>query len=125
MSVRATINYYRRRVTICTPGEDCFQFTGDRLDVIDPFLNDFHDRNSIICLLASLSLSDVDEVRVELPHVLYEFFDVFPDDLPGLSPIRDMEFYIDLLVDMDPISMSPYRFAPAEFVELKKQLLEL
>jgi len=57
--------------------------------------------------------------------VVCEFSDVFPDDLPGLPPIRDMEFCIDLLPGTGPISMSFYRFAPAELVELKKQLLEL
>ena len=50
---------------------------------------------------------------------------MFPDELPGLPPIRDMEFCIDMIPGTGPISMSPYRFAPAELVELKKQLLEL
>ena len=54
-----------------------------------------------------------------------QFPNVFSDELPSLLPVRDMEFYIDLLPGTSPISMSPYRFAPAELIELKKQLLKL
>ncbi|XP_070677556.1 uncharacterized protein [Malus domestica] len=53
------------------------------------------------------------------------FLDVFPDDLPGLPPDRDMEFVIDLLPGTDPISLTPYRMAPTELRELKVQLQEL
>ena len=72
-----------------------------------------------------LSLSNGTEVRPELPRVVREFPDVFPDELPGLSPAREIGFSIDLVPGTSPISMAPYRFAPAELVELKKQLLEL
>ena len=58
-TVRATIDCYRRRVTISTPDGDCFRFTGDRFDMLDPLFGDRHDRDSITYLLASLSLSDV------------------------------------------------------------------
>ena len=68
-SVWATIDCYRQRVTICTPEGDCFRFMGDRLDVIDPCLSDCRDRDSIVCLLASLSLFDVGDVQTELPRV--------------------------------------------------------
>ena len=49
-----------------------------------------------------------------------DFIDVFPEELPGLPPVREMEFCLDLALGTAPISMSPYRFAPAELVELKK-----
>ena len=58
-SIWATIDCYRRRVTIFTLGGDCFIFIGYRLDVINPYLSDHRDRESIVCLLASLSLFDV------------------------------------------------------------------
>ena len=50
---------------------------------------------------------------------------MFPEDLTGLPPDRELEFSIDLLPGTNPISMAPYRMAPAELVELKKQLTEL
>ena len=54
-TVRAVIDCYRRRVTICTPEGDCFRFLGDRLDVVDPVISRRRDRDSIACLLAALS----------------------------------------------------------------------
>jgi hypothetical protein len=54
-----------------------------------------------------------------------EFLDVFPDELPGLSPDRDVEFRIELVLGTTPISRRPYRMPPNELVELKKQLEEL
>jgi hypothetical protein len=51
--------------------------------------------------------------------VVCEFPDVFPHDLPGLPPDRDVEFKIELLPDMAPISRRPYRMPPDELAELK------
>ena len=50
---------------------------------------------------------------------------VFPDDLPGLAPDREIEFNIDLLPGTNPISIAPNRMAPTELKELKEQLQEL
>jgi len=60
----------------------------------------------------------------EIP-VVCEFLDVFPEDLPGLPPDRDIEFKIDLIPGTAPISRRPYRMPPNELAELKKQLQEL
>ncbi|XP_070034517.1 uncharacterized protein [Nicotiana tomentosiformis] len=58
-------------------------------------------------------------------HVVQEFSDVFPSDLPGIPPERDIDFYIDLAPGTQPISIPPYRMAPKELKELKEQLEEL
>ena len=57
--------------------------------------------------------------------VVREFLDVFPDELPGLPPAREIEFEIELMPGTRPISIPPYRMAPAELKELKEQLQEL
>jgi hypothetical protein len=57
--------------------------------------------------------------------VVYEFLDVFPDELPGLPPDRDVEFKIELIPGTAPISKRPYRMPPNELAELKTQLSEL
>ena len=57
--------------------------------------------------------------------VVCEFPDVFPEELPGLPPEREIEFCIDVVSGTDPISMPPYRMAPAELKELNEQLKEL
>ncbi|KAL2252900.1 UNVERIFIED_CONTAM: putative mitochondrial protein, partial [Sesamum indicum] len=57
--------------------------------------------------------------------VVREFLDVFPDELPGLPPHREVDFGIDTILGAAPISIAPYRMAPSELKELKKQLEEL
>ena len=57
--------------------------------------------------------------------VVQDFVDVFPEEVPGLPPSREVEFSIDLVPRTGPISMAPYRMAPAELVELKKQIEDL
>jgi hypothetical protein len=54
--------------------------------------------------------------------VVCEFPDVFPEDLIGLPPERDVEFVIELKPDMAPISRRLYRMPPNELAELKTQL---
>ena len=75
--------------------------------------------------LAHVVLNDNTPSNVEDVRVVRHFPDVFPDDLPGLPPNRYVEFTIDLLPGTDPISVTPYRMAPAELRELKIQLQEL
>ncbi|XP_017426310.1 uncharacterized protein LOC108334896 [Vigna angularis] len=50
--------------------------------------------------------------------VVDEFPDVFPEEIPGLPPAREVEFTIDLVTTAAPISVQPYRMSPAELVEL-------
>ncbi|GMQ03520.1 hypothetical protein CsSME_00049293 [Camellia sinensis var. sinensis] len=69
--------------------------------------------------------SECDEIQIELPRVVCEYWDVFSEDLVSLSPHREVEFSIDLVLGTMPISMAPYRFAVVELSELKIQLQEL
>ena len=59
------------------------------------------------------------EVSLDLASipVVYEFPDVFPKDLPGLPPDRDVEFSIELERSTAPISQHPYRMAPKELLK--------
>jgi len=57
--------------------------------------------------------------------VVHEFEDVFLDEVPGLPPSREVEFSIDLIPGIGPVSMAPYRMSLAELVEFKKQIEEL
>ena len=65
------------------------------------------------------------EVDPSSVRIVSEFLDVFPEELPGIPPERELEFSIDLLSGTTPISKAPYRMAPAELQELKIQLKEL
>ncbi|GJR44066.1 putative reverse transcriptase domain-containing protein [Tanacetum coccineum] len=66
-----------------------------------------------------------DEKRLEDISVVKEFPDVFPEDLPGIPPIRQVEFQIDLIPGAAPIARTPYILAPSEMQELSNQLQEL
>ena len=79
------------------------------------------------CKAYLVSIIEKDKQKVSLKDLLVvnEFNDVFPEDLPGLPPEREVEFEIELLPGMSPISQAPYRMAPAELKELKVQLQEL
>ena len=65
------------------------------------------------------------DVRLEDIPVVREFPNVFPDDLPGLPPEREIDFQIELAPRTEPISRVPYRMAPAELKELKVQMEEM
>ena len=54
-----------------------------------------------------------------------EYPEVFPEELPGLPPKREVEFAIDLMSRTAPISKAPYRKALAEMNELKIKLQDL
>ena len=60
-----------------------------------------------------------------LPRVVCEYEDVFPYELPGLPPQRDVDFMIKLHPGRSPISMTPHRMAPIELQEIKVQVQEL
>ncbi|XP_071683402.1 uncharacterized protein [Lolium perenne] len=60
----------------------------------------------------------------EVP-IACEYPEVFPDELPGMPPDRDIEFIIELVPGTAPIAQRPYRMNPQELVELKKQLNDM
>ena len=65
------------------------------------------------------------EKKPESVPVVCEYPDVFPEELPGLPHVREVEFGIELVPGTTPISIAPYRMAPTELKELKAQLQEL
>ena len=65
------------------------------------------------------------ELRLEDIPVVQEFPNVFPDELLGMPPNREIEFPINLVPGMAPIFITPYKVTPAELKELKAQLQAL
>ncbi|GJZ87441.1 putative reverse transcriptase domain-containing protein [Tanacetum coccineum] len=65
------------------------------------------------------------EKRLEDVPIVRKFPEVFPKDLPGLPPARQVEFKIDLVPSVAPVARAPYRLAPSEMQELSTQLQEL
>ncbi|GJY41495.1 putative nucleotidyltransferase, ribonuclease H [Tanacetum coccineum] len=63
--------------------------------------------------------------RLKDVPIVRDFLEVFPEDLPGLPPTRQVEFQIDLVPGDAPVVRAPYRLAPSEMKELSEQLKEL
>ncbi|GJU63372.1 reverse transcriptase domain-containing protein [Tanacetum coccineum] len=69
--------------------------------------------------------TEIPERRIEDVPVVRDFPEVFPEDLPGLPPTRQVEFHIELIPGAALVARAPYRLAPAEMKELAEQLKEL
>ncbi|GJV94537.1 putative reverse transcriptase domain-containing protein [Tanacetum coccineum] len=67
----------------------------------------------------------LEEKRLKDVPIVKDFPEVFPEDLPGIPPTRQVEFQIDLVPGAAPVARAPYRLAPSEMKELAKQLQEL
>ena len=67
---------------------------------------------------------DLEAIENETPRledfpVLQEFRDVFPDEIPGIPPKRDIDFTIELVPGKAPVSKTPYRVSTPEMIELR------
>ena len=82
-------------------------------------------RKGYISFLAHVVKDEGKGVKIQDTPIVRDFPEVFPDDLPGLPPIRPVEFQIDLVPGATPVAKSPYRLAPSEMQELASQLQEL
>nr|GFA26728.1 reverse transcriptase domain-containing protein [Tanacetum cinerariifolium] len=82
------------------------------------------DRGSYL-FIAQVVEKEPAERHLEDVLVICKFLDVFPEDLPGLPPPRQVEFKIELVPGAAPVARAPYRLAPSEMKELAKQLQEL
>ncbi|XP_021985008.1 uncharacterized protein LOC110880882 [Helianthus annuus] len=104
------------------------------MDWLSKHRADIHCKEKIVRILLpsgeSLSVQGhrsgamVGEKKIEDLPVVSEFADVFPEELPGLPPHRQVEFHIDLTPGAAPIARAPYRLAPGELQELSNQLQE-
>ncbi|KAJ9544989.1 hypothetical protein OSB04_024696 [Centaurea solstitialis] len=84
-----------------------------------------HLRKEGVAFMAHVVDKKAEEKSIQDIPVVREFSEVFPEELPGLPPPRQVEFHIDLIPGAGPIAKSPYRLAPSEMQELSSQLQEL
>ncbi|GKE04821.1 putative reverse transcriptase domain-containing protein, partial [Tanacetum coccineum] len=75
--------------------------------------------------LAQVNQKELKEKLLGDVPVIRDSPEVFPEELPGLPPPRQVEFRIDLIPGAAPVARAPYRLAPSEMKELSKQLQEL
>ena len=103
---QVVIDCDRRRVTAYTQDGIRITFQGDKHDALPRAVYDSRWHEQLIGWLVSLTLNDEARQGLSLPRVVCEFEDVFPDELPGLPPQRDVDFVIELHPGMSPISLS-------------------
>uniref|UniRef100_A0A2N9GS05 RNA-directed DNA polymerase n=1 Tax=Fagus sylvatica TaxID=28930 RepID=A0A2N9GS05_FAGSY len=125
----ASVDCRSKKVKFQIPGEMEFSFVGSGASVTPCVISALQARRMLRkgCrgYLATVRDTQQDELKLENIPIVSEFPEVFPEDLPGLPPDREIEFSVDLLPGSGPISKAPYRMAPAELKELKEQLQEL
>ena len=103
-----------RRITAYTRDGIRVTFQGEKHDALPQTVHDSNWSGRLMGWLASLTLEDERRRDLSLPRVVCEYEDVFPDELPGLPPHRDVDFVIELHPGTSPISMTPHRMAPVE-----------
>ena len=126
---RATLYCYKKGVRLVRPEEPGVIFRGIRREIAPILINAMTAskmlRKGCQGYLAFVVDRRQEGTQLENIPIVKEFPDVFPDDILGLPPDKEIEFTIDLIPGTDPISIPPYRMAPAELRELKAQLEEL
>ncbi|KAL0551919.1 hypothetical protein IC582_011012 [Cucumis melo] len=125
----ASIDCSRKEVTFNPPSMASFKFKGGGSRSLPQVISAIRASKLLSQGTWGILASVVDtrEVDVSLSSepMVRDYPDVFPEELPGLPPHREVEFAIELEPGTVPISRAPYRMAPAELKELKVQLQEL
>ena len=104
---RVFIDYERKRVTAYTQDGIRVVFQGDKHDILPQTVYESKCQGQLADWLASLTLEDEVRLGLDLPPVVCEYEDFFPDELPGLPPQRVVDFGIELHPGNSPISMTP------------------
>ncbi|GJU37456.1 putative reverse transcriptase domain-containing protein, partial [Tanacetum coccineum] len=115
--------------TLIVHGDGSNQGNGTRLNIISCTKTHKYLLKGHHVFLASITAKETEdrsgEKRLEDVPIVQDFPEVFPEELPGLPPTRQVEFQIDLMPGAAPVARAPYRLAPSEMKELSEQLQEL
>ncbi|CAN4103523.1 unnamed protein product [Withania somnifera] len=126
---RAVLDCYAKTVTLALPGSSPVVWRGSISRAPSGFISCLRARRLIgkgcVAYLAHVRDLRVDTPTPESVSIVSEFLDVFSTDLPGLPLERDIDFAIELERGTKPISIPPYRMAPAKLREPKVRLRDL
>ncbi|GJX20975.1 putative reverse transcriptase domain-containing protein [Tanacetum coccineum] len=115
--------------TLIIHGDGSNQGNVTRLNIISCTKTQKYMQKGFPIFLAHVTAKEVEDKsekkRLEDVPIVRDFPEVFPEDLPGLPPTRQVEFQIDLVPGAAPVARAPYRLAPSEMKELSEQLKEL
>ncbi|XP_076953963.1 uncharacterized protein LOC143628201 [Bidens hawaiensis] len=125
---QARILCNEKAINILTPNKKVIRIAGDkeagRIGIIFEIKASHCLSKGFLAFMAYVT-TELELKKMEEVSIVSEFKYVFPDELPGIPLDREIEFRIDLIPGTTPIAKSPYRLAPTEMRELKKQLDEL
>ena len=118
-----------KRVTLRTPSSEEVTFISERSNHLSNVISAATARKMVRkgCEAYLAYVIDMVKERPSVSNIptVSDFPDLFPEELPGLPPQREIEFAIDVVPGAILASITPYRMAPAELKELKLQLQEL
>ena len=100
---RVVIDCERRRVTAYMQDGTRVVFQGEKHDLLPQTVYESRCQGQLAHWLASLTLEDEKRPDLDLPRVVCDYVDVFPDELPGLPPQRVVDFGIELCPGISPI----------------------
>jgi hypothetical protein len=109
---KVLIGYAKKSVKLTTPDGKELEFVADPVVTAKGVAN-------------RVKLNQLDASQGPMVPVVNEFLNVFPEELPGMPPDRDIEFVIDLMPGTAPIYRSPYRMATLQLAELNEHIKEL
>jgi hypothetical protein len=109
---KVLINYTKKSIKLTTPEGKEMEFVAELVVTAKGVAN-------------RVKVSQLDASQVSEVPVVNEFPDVFPEELPGMPPDRDIKFVIELKPGTSPIYKTPYRMATLELSELKEHIKEL
>jgi hypothetical protein len=106
---KVLINYAKKSIKLTTPEGKEMEFVAELVVTAKGVAN-------------RVKVSQLDASQVSEVPVVNEFPDVFPEELPGMPPDRDIKFVIELKPGTSPIYKTPYSMATPELAELKDTL---
>ncbi|KAK4381545.1 hypothetical protein Sango_2957800 [Sesamum angolense] len=126
---RAVVDCYKKEVKIESSGQSKVVFVGERQVVPICVISAIEAKRLILegceAYLAHVINAEKVNLTMEEISIVRDFPEVFPDDLLGLPPNSEVDFTIETIPGVAPISIAPYRMAPVELQEFNKQIEKL
>ncbi|KAD4180415.1 hypothetical protein E3N88_29006 [Mikania micrantha] len=128
-SNRGEVICYEKLLRVPLPNDRVLEVKGDQAKRSVKIISCIKARKCLqkrcMVFLAHVVEKEKDKKKIQDVPVVKEYPEVFPEDLPGLPPVRSVEFRIDLIPGATPVAKSPYRLAPSKMQELSNRLQEL
>ena len=129
VTYHASVDCFGKEVVFRPLGEPEFRFKGFRMHALPRVISALQAkrllRKGYQGYLAHVVDTRKEVLKLDDIPIMREYPDFFPKDLPRILVDREIEFSIDVLPRISPISKAPYRMAPTELKKLKEQLQEL